>query len=469
MNKVASTAAIILAAGKGTRIGPHLPKVLYSLAGKPMISYILNTLSDIGLKDIYVVTGYRSEDVQASINRRASFVYQANPLGTGHAVDCALKEIPPDTDTVIVVNGDDSSFYSKKTIEGIISSHHDSNSVITIASIETENPTGLGRIIRDEKGNVAAIREEAAATDSEKQIKEINIGFYVFNVDWIRKTISNIKLSKSGEIYLVDVVELACAENKIVNSYSLTNSKEWHGINTQEQLELANQYMLTIEHDKVKNTKNILMDLDDTLLSTVKLKEKIEEKIVYTVKNVFSSTLTDSEIKSRFWKVYAEHKSQNGWVSTPELGQLLANSFDLENGAETFKRLLYTLPFRDYIKDGVPELLKNIKGKFNRVILAYGDLVYQPLKLSVFNGLIDNYHVYEQLDNKSLKEISKVYANSETIVLDDKLENLEKFSKSMPNIKTIWIKGGPDQSEIKYSPTFTVSSIDELSKVLESI
>jgi bifunctional UDP-N-acetylglucosamine pyrophosphorylase/glucosamine-1-phosphate N-acetyltransferase len=107
-----NVAAVVLAAGKGTRIGQHLPKVLYPIAGKPMIYYTLETLSKIPTKEFYVVIGFRAEDVKASIGRNTHFVYQEKQLGTAHAVKLALNELSPDIEHVLVVNGDDS--YKRK-------------------------------------------------------------------------------------------------------------------------------------------------------------------------------------------------------------------------------------------------------------------------------------------------------------------------------------------------------------------
>ena len=120
---LAHTAAVILAAGRGTRIGDHLPKVLYPIAGKPMIAYILKTLSQIPVQDVYVVTGFRNEDVKASVGRKAHIVHQAEQLGTAHAVKLALRELPVDIDTVFVCNGDDSAFYRPETIFKFITEH----------------------------------------------------------------------------------------------------------------------------------------------------------------------------------------------------------------------------------------------------------------------------------------------------------------------------------------------------------
>lgn len=465
----AHTAAVILAAGKGTRIGSHLPKVLYPLAGRPMVSYILDTLASVKLKDIYVVTGYRSEDVQASINRKAYFVYQPDPLGTGHAVSCAMAEIPPDIDTILVLNGDDSSFYTKETIEKVLAEHKKNNSVISLVTTKVKNPTGLGRIIRTKDGSIQAIREEKSATAEEKLISEVNIGFYVFNSDWIRQTLPKIKPLPGHEIYLVDVVAIAHLEGKKVNNIQLPNCDEWSGVNTQEELILANNKMINLRHAQLKGKTNYIFDLDDMLISTDKLKFAIEAKIIFTVKNVFTCKLSDTEIKKLFWQVYAEHKRENGWVSTPELGAQLASIYKIKDGASTFKRLLYTLPFGDYIKPGAKELLSSLKGKGNRTILAYGDLVYQPIKISIFSDYIDNYHVYETLNPKMIAELRALYKDSSAIMIEDKLSTLYTFSQSIPDLTTIWMTGGPYQSKLAYTPTYTINSIGELAQLLTKI
>ena len=471
MNNLSHTAAIILAAGKGKRIGSHLPKVLYPLAGRPMVSYVLDTLISIGLKDIFVVTGFRSEDVQASINRRAYFVYQPTPLGTGHAVSCALKEIPPDIDTIIVTNGDDSSFYTPQTFEKIIASHKASNSVISIVTAEGDSPGGVGRIIRNETNEGVAIREEKEATDLERNVKEVNIGLYVFDADWVRLALSKIEPRPGQEIYLVDVIAMASAQQKKVNDIQLGETSEWRGVNTQEELEIANKQMVNKINSQSESGKVYIFDLDDTLLATDKLKEIIEEKAVHMLKNVFSTTLDDVGIKTLFWDTYAIHKNKNGWISMPELGEELAQAFKIEDGGPIFKRLLYTLPFEDFIKPGAREILTQISSLGKRVILAYGDLVYQPIKLSIFNNFIDTYQAYEKLTSTTISEIIELYGNSQIILIDDKLQNLADFKRSKSTITTVWIKDGPYKNDLVdgFNPDYEIQSILELKELLSKI
>jgi len=471
MNKLIHTAAIILAAGKGTRIGSHLPKVLYPLAGRPMVSYILDTLSSIGIEDTYVVTGFRSEDVQASINRRAFFVHQPIPLGTGHAVSCALNEIPPDIDTVIVVNGDDSSFYTGDTINKIIASHKSSNSVVSIVTAEVDNPLGLGRIIRNDQGEILTIREEKESSENEKLIKEVNVGLYVFEADWIRLALAKIEPRPGQEIYLVDVIAIARSEQKKVNDIQLGKTNEWRGVNTKEELAIANDKMVNKIKAETSSKKVFIFDLDDTLLATERLKKTIESKALYVIKNIFSVNLSDEDIRSKFWDTYATHKQTNGFISTPELGEELATVFGINGGGPTFKRLLYTLPFEDFVKPDVNEMLLDLKNIGKRIILAYGDLVYQPIKLSIFNHLIDSWQTYEKLSQETITEILHIYSDSAIILIDDKLTNLANFKKMNPSIKCIWIKDGPYKSDLVegFKADYEVQNIKELHELLKNI
>ncbi len=153
----------------------------------------------------------------------------------------------------------------------------------------------------------------------------------------------------------------------------------------------------------------------------------------------------------------------------PELGEQLAQIYGIEEGGSTFKRLLYTIPFKNYVKFGVKEMLASLKGKVNRTIIAYGDLVYQPIKLSVFNKHIDDYHVYERLDDKMIDEFTKIYGKSKVVIVDDKLSSLEKFHDAIPSIQTIWLTGGPYKSDSTFKSDYTVNSISELAELISEL
>lgn len=463
-----NTAAVILAAGRGTRIGSHLPKVLYPIAGRPMLSYSIQNIEALNISDVYVVTGYRSEDVQSSIGRRALYVYQKDQLGTGHAIMCALNELPPDIDTILVVNGDDSSFYHPNTLKSILETHEKNSSVVSLITAEVKDPTGLGRIIRNADNKIVDIREEKDANKEEKNIQEINVGCYVFSVDWLKLNISKIKISSSGEYYIVDLVKMAASQGKTISSVSLTNHSEWVGVNTIPQLEDATTHMVNRLSQEVANKKVYIFDLDDTLLSTKDLKEEIEKRVFFLTKKVLNSSLSEEEINRIFWDTYNSHKEANSWVSMPEFAHELGEQLGFPDSYLVFKRLFYTLPFENYIKKGVKELLSRSQEDGKVIILATGDYIYQPIKIDVLRNYIDGYHVFEQFDDKALELLSKIYADSQLVFVDDRLSRLNDFKKTLKDARTIHYTDSPYASETQsgFTPDFSCETINKLAEIM---
>ncbi|MFH1971806.1 MAG: sugar phosphate nucleotidyltransferase, partial [Patescibacteria group bacterium] len=237
-------AAIIFAAGKGTRMGSFTPKVLREVAGRPMISFSLETLRRSAFKEIVLVVGYKKEQVMKETAGASKFALQEKPLGTADAAAKGLTKIGDNINTVVALNGDDSAFYKPQTIKKIINSHYDSNAVVSFVSLIKENPEGLGRVVRNKKGELVSIIEEKEADSQEKQIKEVNDGLYVFNKKWLEENIGKVKKSPAGEYYIVDLIKLALKQNKKVNVFKLQNSDEWQGVNNPSQLKEANSKML---------------------------------------------------------------------------------------------------------------------------------------------------------------------------------------------------------------------------------
>lgn len=235
--------AIILAAGKGIRMDSDIPKVLHRLAGQAMIKYTLLTLSQIGLKKPLIVVGFKGDLVKKTLKNKYVYAKQGRQLGTGHAVLSAKKYFPKNIPNALVLDGDDSAFYKKKTLVSLINKHERNKAVITLLTVLRENPSGLGRILRDVKGNIQAIIEEKEATASQKTIKEVNTGCYCFKTNFLWKYLPKIKKKKAGEYYLTDLIELALKEGKKVEILKLDNSNEWIGVNTREQLEFADRMM----------------------------------------------------------------------------------------------------------------------------------------------------------------------------------------------------------------------------------
>lgn len=239
--------AIVLAAGKGTRMKSDKPKVLHLLAGKPMLFYTLEKLEKAGIPRIVIVIGHKGDDVKKAVDKDISFKdkiefrEQPEQKGTGDAVRWGMKGI--ECKNVIVVNGDDSAFYSPQTVEKIVNFHKRSSSTVTFVSIIKKDPYGLGRIIRDKNGKARDIVEEKDASEGQKKINEVNAGFYLFDLDWLKKNIEEIKISKAGEYYVVDLVRIAANQGKKVSVFRLEDDKEWYGVNTKENLEEASRRM----------------------------------------------------------------------------------------------------------------------------------------------------------------------------------------------------------------------------------
>lgn len=235
--------AIILAAGKGTRMqSKSTNKVVFKLGGKPMILHTVNLLQKLYVDPIVVIVGFaRDSVIHVLKNKKVLFAEQEKQLGVAHAVMCGIKKLPSSVSHVIVMNGDDSAFYDKAAIKKLINQHITNRDAIAFITTRPKNPSGLGRIKRDEKGNVIAIIEEKDATDEEKKIQETNVGCYVFQVEFLKEYLPKIKRSPAtGEYYITDTISLA-ANNKLKIIALQNDTMVWRGVNTKEELDEARQ------------------------------------------------------------------------------------------------------------------------------------------------------------------------------------------------------------------------------------
>ena len=244
INGYKNLTGVILAGGRGARMHSSLPKILHAISGRPMISFSLENLRNAGIKNIVTVFGYKRNIILKRLSKNINFAIQPKPLGTGNAVLNAFPKIPKKTSMLLVINGDDSAFYTPKTIKNVIELHKNNNSILTFVSLIQKNPAGLGRVIRDINGKLLGIVEEKNATEKQKNIKEVNDGLYVFNYKWLQKNIFRIKKnSVSSEYYLPDLIKIALKNKEKVSVYKLPDSSEWQGINTPEQLIEAEKKM----------------------------------------------------------------------------------------------------------------------------------------------------------------------------------------------------------------------------------
>ncbi len=240
-----SITAIVLAAGKGTRMHSSLPKVLHEICGRPMISYTLQNLRRSGVSEIITVVSFKKNLVIRKISGAVKIAVQKNPKGgTADAAKAGFAFVPDGTRTLIVINGDDSAFYTPGTIKNILKIHSQRERKLTFVSLMKDNPTGLGRVIRGESGLITKIVEEKDATAEERKIKEVNDGLYVFDKAWFSQNIGKVKISPQGEYYLVDLIKIAIDQGDRMATYTLPNDDEWQGINTSEELEKARSKMV---------------------------------------------------------------------------------------------------------------------------------------------------------------------------------------------------------------------------------
>ncbi len=238
--------SIVLAAGRGKRMEVDgINKVTLSLAKKPIIVHIVQFMKKLGVKATVVVVGFAKESVMKTLSDAGEdviFAEQKELLGTGHAAQVALTDLPEDITDVIIVYGDDAVIYIDEHLpmmSKLFETHYASNAAFTFLTIEKEQPFGLGRIMRDDRGKVLAIVEEKDATEEQKKIKEINPGCFIFKVSFLKKYLSMVKKSSAtGEYYLTSLIDLAIKDNEHVETLK-GGYMAWRGVNTKAELEEA--------------------------------------------------------------------------------------------------------------------------------------------------------------------------------------------------------------------------------------
>jgi len=233
-------AAIILAAGHGTRMNStRTNKVMSILGGKPMLYYTIGHIRSVGIRSIVVVVGFAKENIRSYFGSNVTYAVQEKQLGTADAALCGMQMLPGAIDTVLSVYGDDSYNYSKELLERMIRTHREEQADVTLLTVTMDDPTGLGRIVRDKNGRLSSIVEDKNATKEQKRIREINTGCYVFNRRFAQQIIPEIPLNRvSCEYYLTDCIELAVRRGNRVASVK-AGSIPWRGVNRPEELEEA--------------------------------------------------------------------------------------------------------------------------------------------------------------------------------------------------------------------------------------
>jgi len=235
---------IILAAGQSTRMRSSRPKILHPLVGRPMIRYGLDAARALDAGRPILVIGHGAEQVRAELGDEVEYVYQAQRLGTGHAVLQARPAAEPRGGTVLVYYGD-MPLLRTETLVALVRSHEreHGHSPLTLLSVVSPDSMGFGRVVRDGAGRVQAIVEEAVATEEQRRIRELNCGVYCFKSEWLWPHLERIPLSPKGEYYLTDLVELAAQEGCPVSAWTIEDVAEVQGINDRVHLAQAERAM----------------------------------------------------------------------------------------------------------------------------------------------------------------------------------------------------------------------------------
>lgn len=230
-------AAIILAAGKGTRMGSDLPKVLHPLGGRPLVEYPLERAGLAGARRRVVVVGHRGELVEAAVCRAAADVdvaVQAEQRGTGHAVLVALPAIADHDGPVLILSGD-VPLLQVSTLRALVERCAESSAGLALVTFTPAESAGYGRILRDREGSIVGIREERDASPEERRIGECNAGIYCADAELLRRELPRIgSANAQGEIYLTDLVARARTRGIVLGVEA--DADEVAGINTPAQL-----------------------------------------------------------------------------------------------------------------------------------------------------------------------------------------------------------------------------------------
>jgi len=230
--------AIVLAAGKGTRMKSDLPKVLVPVTGRPMVRYVIDALGAAGIERIVVVIGYRAELVRAELAGEplVSFVEQREQLGTGHAVMMCRDQLAAHRGPVLIVAGD-SPMLQASSIRRLLDEFYAGNCACLLGTVEREDPTGFGRIVRDADGNFTGIVEEKDATDAQRAIREVNVSTYVFDAAELLTALEGLTDQNAlGEYYITDCPAILLAAGKRVQALKVLQPCEALSINSSDEL-----------------------------------------------------------------------------------------------------------------------------------------------------------------------------------------------------------------------------------------
>jgi bifunctional UDP-N-acetylglucosamine pyrophosphorylase / glucosamine-1-phosphate N-acetyltransferase len=260
--------ALILAAGKGTRMKSSLPKVLHPILGQPIINYVIEEIKKVSPEKTVLVVGYGSGDVKTALkSHQLSYVSQSRQYGTAHGVMSSRRELDGYDGTVVILYGD-SPLIRHETLSKFINAHKKSKSSLSILTAKVGNPYGYGRIIRNGRGDVTDVVEERDATPKQRGLNEINSGIYCVETGFLWKALDQIdRKNNQKEFYLTDMVGIASRAGVKVNGFNFNVEDEIIGINNRIELSHAEELMRKRINEKLMLSGVTILDPEQTYIS----------------------------------------------------------------------------------------------------------------------------------------------------------------------------------------------------------
>ena len=253
---MAGPLAVVLAAGRGTRMKSDLPKVLFPVLGRPLIHWVLDALQAAGCQRFIVVVGYRADDVKQELSERTgvSFALQSDQLGTGHAVQMCRDQLENHSGTVMVVAGD-SPLIQSTSVQRLLAEFSKGDWSCLLGTLEKDNPMGLGRIVRDKAGKFERIVEQKDATAEQLQIREVNMSTYLFENQALLWALGQLSNSNAqGEFYLTDCPDILRKQGHRVDALPVLQACESLSINTIDELAQVEAKMQELGYGKSVGT-----------------------------------------------------------------------------------------------------------------------------------------------------------------------------------------------------------------------
>lgn len=258
--------AVILAAGKGTRMKSNLYKVLHPVMGRPMVQHVIDQLRPVGLDQTITVVGFGAEAVKETIGNQSEFVIQEKQLGTGHAVLAAKDLLKDKEGTTIVVCGD-TPLITSETFQALFEHHENEEAKATILTAQTDHPAGYGRVIRNADGEVERIVEHKDANEDELLVQEINTGTYCFDNQALFSALQEVSNDNAqGEYYLPDVIEILRGKKEKVSAFKTADFEETLGVNDRIALAQAEKIMKRRINEKHMRNGVTIIDPDHTYI-----------------------------------------------------------------------------------------------------------------------------------------------------------------------------------------------------------